>query len=142
MKFEQLRRLKEFVLQAHKGQVDKAGRPYYEHVFRVADKVPDRLVPVALCHDLLEDTSVLPEELREYGLTEREIELVVLLTRFSDVTYMEYIRRIGEDEDAKIVKMADLRDNMDSTRWPELTDEAFGLLKRYHKAHLYLMKLE
>lgn len=44
---------------AHAGQVDKGGKPYIEHVRRVAgyvDRSDSYAIAAALLHDILEDT--------------------------------------------------------------------------------------
>lgn len=43
---------------AHAGQVDKAGRPYIEHLQAVADGCSGRAKVVAWLHDLLEDSGI------------------------------------------------------------------------------------
>lgn len=50
-------RAKDLAIRAHADQVDKAGRPYIEHVARVAAAVSDDPVAeaVAWLHDVLED---------------------------------------------------------------------------------------
>ena len=50
-------RAKDLAHRAHAGQVDKAGRPYIEHVARVAARVADdpEAEAVAWLHDVLED---------------------------------------------------------------------------------------
>lgn len=58
-------RAKELAHRAHAGQVDKAGRPYIEHVARVTAAVADdpEAEAVAWLHDMLEDAT--PEHCRE-----------------------------------------------------------------------------
>lgn len=59
-------RAKELAHRAHAGQVDKAGRPYIEHVARVAAAVADDPLAeaVAWLHDVLEDCD--PEFCQEF----------------------------------------------------------------------------
>ena len=53
-------------LAAHKGQVDKAGKPYIEHPAHVASVVQgDAAKAVAWLHDVVEDTEVTAQELEE-----------------------------------------------------------------------------
>ena len=74
----------------------------------------------------------------EYAIVNR----VVRMTRKEDESYMDYIKRIGEDNICRIVKMCDLKDNMDITRLEKITDKDFDRLKKYHKAYKYLKSLE
>ena len=64
------------------------------------------------------------------------------MTRNEGESYMDYIKRIGEDNICRIVKMCDLKDNMDITRLDKLKNEDFNRLKKYHKAYKYLKSLE
>ena len=61
----------EFARRAHAGAVDKAGRPYIEHIERVVarlDGEEERIV--AALHDIVEDTEHGPDDLRAAGLPE------------------------------------------------------------------------
>jgi (p)ppGpp synthase/HD superfamily hydrolase len=61
---------------------DKAGKPYVEHCFRVMDRVEgsdEKLV--AVMHDLLEDTSLVPGDLLAAGAPPRVVAAVEALTR-------------------------------------------------------------
>lgn len=141
-----------FVRRKFKNITDKGGNPYFQHCERVAiasSKLPleeDKSIKVyyiGMLHDILEDTTTTIEELKEVnGVTEDIIDTIKILTRnyYKQETYFEYIDRVSKNELARIVKKCDLRDNMDVTRLPELTDEYFNLLKRYHKAYNMLIK--
>ena len=53
---------------AHKNQLDKGGMPYVFHPFHVAEQMKDEYTTcVALMHDIVEDTPVTLENLRENG---------------------------------------------------------------------------
>jgi (p)ppGpp synthase/HD superfamily hydrolase len=52
---------------AHEGQKDKEGLPYILHPLRVMHAVQ----VVAVLHDVIEDTSVTSEDLRQAGFGER-----------------------------------------------------------------------
>ena len=65
----------------HKGQVDKSGAPYIEHVIRVADKVKgDEEKIVALLHDVVEDTCTTLEEIKRFGAGDEVLKAIDLLT--------------------------------------------------------------
>ena len=102
---------------AHKDQVDKSGLPYVFHPWHVAESMKDEVrCTVALLHDVIEDTNITLDMLKEEGFSEEVIEAVDVLTHKSDMDYGEYIRNIMTNDIAVDVKIADLRHNMDETR--------------------------
>lgn len=114
---------------AHDGQVDKQGRPYAEHLSRVAEAVPLGAQPAAWLHDALEDTDWTPERLLAEGVHASVVETVVRLTRLPSEAYGAYIARVlsSGDPDAVLIKAADLRDNL-------RTGCPFELRERYVRA--------
>lgn len=121
---------------------DKGGSPYLLHCLAVMDGVRPlgfSVMTAAVLHDLLEDC---PEwsaaRLRQEGFADELIALVDVLTRREDEEYAAYLARIAACPEAKAIKLADLRHNMDLTRLPELTDRALERLKKYHAAHKML----
>lgn len=116
----------------HEGQMDKGGQPYILHPIRVmlqCETIEEKTV--AMLHDLLEDTFITAEDLRQESFPEEIIEAVLLLTREKDADYMAYIARICENRLAARVKLADLTDNMDLNRLPGLTRRDFERLEKY-----------
>lgn len=120
---------------AHEGQKDRSGLPYILHPVHLAEQMTteDSCV-VAMLHDVLEDTDMTEEDLREEGFTERQIEAVKLLTRTEEEDYFEYVRRIRENDLACAVKLADLAHNMDRTRLPEYSEKDEARYEKYQKA--------
>ena len=120
---------------AHEGQKDRSGLPYILHPIHLAEQMTteDSCV-VAMLHDVLEDTDMTEEDLREEGFTERQIEAVKLLTRTEEEDYFEYVRRIRENDLACAVKLADLAHNMDRTRLPEYSEKDEARFEKYQKA--------
>lgn len=53
---------------------------------------------------------------------------------------MTYIKNIAGDPDAKAIKLADLKDNMDTTRLKKLRKKDIDRMEKYHKAYVYLSK--
>ena len=100
-------------LNAHKGQTRRDGRtPYYEHVLRVATKVYSKtndkaLTAVAFLHDTLEDTTVTAAFLLEHGITPDIVSMVKDLTRSEGEDYNEYLKRIREDKNLRLIKFYD-----------------------------------
>lgn len=108
----------EIAVEAHKGQRDKAGRPYILHVLRVvAAMKTDEECAVAALHDVLEDCadwSFL--RLKDEGMSMAVIDAVDALTKRKGEAYDDYLRRVERCHLARKVKIADLRDNADLTR--------------------------
>jgi (p)ppGpp synthase/HD superfamily hydrolase len=146
---------------AHVGQTDKAGAPYIEHPLRVmrsftmngvADDDYTRkseisdLQIVALLHDTLEDTWVTADFLRRCGYPEHIITAIEALTKLpdeegSDEGYMRFIARAAQNPLARLVKIADLKDNMNLERIAEPTEKDHARLERYQRAVSYLESL-
>ena len=90
---------------------------------------------VALCHDLLEDTDCTMEEIAEATNSSMSfIENVLgLLTRKKDETYMDYIKRIRSSRNlyAYVIKLSDIKDhlNLDETLTDSLQERYVNALK-------------
>lgn len=103
--------------EAHKNQLDKSGLPYVFHPWHVAESMTDEVrCTVALLHDVVEDTDITLDNLKEKGFPDEVVEAVDLLTKKDNIEYAEYIRNIADNEIALDVKIADLMHNMDKTR--------------------------
>ena len=112
---------------AHHGQKDKAGRPYFTHPFTVAMKMETEAeICTALLHDVVEDTGITPEYLRE-NFTPEIAEAVDVLTHRDGESYDEYILKIKANPLARKVKLSDIEHNMDVTRLAENSEA----MKRY-----------
>lgn len=121
--------------EAHKEQTDKAGLPYIYHPICVAEKMDDEVSTcVALLHDVVEDSTVTFEELRELGFTEEMINVLTLLTHSDEEPYMRYIERIKENPIATKVKLADLAHNSDLSRLDQIDEDAEKRYKKYCEA--------
>lgn len=124
---------------AHEGHVDKAGQPYFLHVQAVADGVDtDELKTIAYLHDVCEDTPFGIDDLTELGFPDEIVQSVRVLTRAKGIPYNEYIEQVKQDDNARKVKISDLRHNMDISRIPEPTDADYRRLEKYQKALDYL----
>lgn len=117
---------------AHQGQIDKAGQPYILHPLRVMMNCETDVEKIcAVLHDVVEDTTITLDNLKEDGFSEDILEVVDLLTRRSDESYDEFIERIYGNETACKVKLADLRDNMDLCRIENPTDADYSRIDKY-----------
>ena len=128
---------------AHQGQLDRAGLPYILHPLHVAEQMKDEdTCVVALLHDVIEDTDLTLENLREYSFTEAQIEGVRVMTREEDEDYFEYIRSVKTNPLALAVKLEDLKHNSDVTRIIEMTDKDLQRIEKYKKAMEILLSDE
>ena len=135
------------ISEAFKDKKDKGGRPYVEHLYRVADKlkgetqidtVDQDFQTVALLHDLLEDCPEWNCDSLRCLFHEEIVDAVILLTKKPNQEYDKYIEALATDEYARRVKIADLEDNMDIRRLHSLGDKDFQRLQKYIKAYNFL----
>lgn len=142
---------------AHDGQVDKAGKPYIQHVISVSERIWDKLYnpsfrtpeeekfpwtlcTIALLHDTLEDSKISIDDLNAL-FDEEIVEAVIALTRKEDESYGNYIKRLSENELATYVKFYDLEDNLDLTRLEKISEKDIGRINKYLKWHRFLDKV-
>lgn len=128
---------------AHKGQTDRYSAPYIAHVLRVsnAGRTLDEKIVGAL-HDVVEDCPEYNlEYLKSVGFPDDILFAVECLSKMDpDESYSDFILRIEASPLAISVKLNDLRDNMDLTRYPnELSSHDFKRLQKYHNAYRYLI---
>jgi len=124
---ELLRRAFEFAAEQHRGQVRQSGDPYLSHPLEVAHLLADmRLDVTALCaallHDVVEDTKIPIEQIRErFG--EEVARLVAGVTKISrldlrapETRQAENVRKVllamVDDVRVVLVKLADRLHNM------------------------------
>lgn len=146
-----------FAFKAHDGQVRKyGGGPYIQHPVRVALRVAcfgDVVAAAAVLHDVVEDCDVRIEQiLIEFGL---EVgSLVAELTDVYTKKQFAHLNRAQRKErehkrlqnascEARIIKLADLLDNLSSIDptdgfAPVFCDEAEHLLGLIQHADMYL----
>jgi hypothetical protein len=125
---------------AHASQKDKAGVDYIEHPKTVASFVdtPEEKA-VAYLHDVIEDTEVTADDLREEGIPDVVVDAVVVLTHPKQQLYFEYLKTVKKNKLAKTVKLADLRHNSDLSRINrKLTETDYKRLEKYKLAKEFL----
>lgn len=127
------------------GQVDKAGRPYIEHLTRVFLRVceagGDRIQQIAaLLHDAIEDGRTSADDLLKAGVPREAVGLVLILTKETGQTYASYVLGIKAHEQAILVKLCDLADNSDPERLALLDAATADRLRtKYDKARALLV---
>lgn len=119
---------------AHAGQQDKAGAPYITHPLRVSRGLTGEAKIVAVLHDILEDTPWTLEQLRAEGFGPAVLSGVDALTRRPGEDYFDLVKRAAADPIGRVVKRADLADNMDVSRLGEMTETDETRLKKYRSA--------
>lgn len=126
-----------FAADAHRGQMYN-DLPYIVHPVRVFLKVQDltddqEVQAAALLHDVVEDTAISLAQIRDtFG--SRVFVLVDALTRRKGEKYFDYITRVSMIEEAKLIKIADLYDNIKHSTHPYAPSYAASLVKRYKAA--------
>jgi (p)ppGpp synthase/HD superfamily hydrolase len=138
---ELLEKAIEIAVTAHRGQKDRHGAPYILHPLRVmarVDTVPEKIV--AILHDVVEDTNWTFESLRQEGFPEKLLAALRCVTKQQDEAYEAFVERSASDPIARRVKLADLEDNMDVRRLPELKEAELKRLAKYRAAWERLRK--
>jgi (p)ppGpp synthase/HD superfamily hydrolase len=121
-------------VEAHRGQRDKAGQPYILHALRVMLMMESEAKRIAaVLHDTVEDCGL------ELGLIRHRFgseisDAVDALTRRDGESYTTFIERCGANRIARSVKWADLCDNMDLTRLPQVSEGDRARNEKYRKA--------
>ena len=122
-------------LSAHRGQVDKAGRPYVLHPMTVAARMTtDDGIITALLHDVVEDSDYTIDDLDSL-FSPNIIEALTLLTHEKGTDYFTYIHNLKDNPLARAVKIEDLLHNSDLTRLGrDITDKDIQRRNKYQKA--------
>jgi len=136
-----LARAIEIAASAHKNQADKGGSPYILHPIRVMmslDTEDEKIVGVL--HDVVEDSDVWNfKRLREEGFEENILSALKSVTKVSgDEDYQQFIKRAGQNEIGRNVKIADIKDNLDVTRIGTLNEKDLLRINKYKEALLFL----
>ncbi|KHF78006.1 Guanosine-3',5'-bis(Diphosphate) 3'-pyrophosphohydrolase [Acinetobacter sp. neg1] len=124
----------------HAGQVDKANAPYILHPLRVMLNVPDiEHKIVAVLHDILEDTTTTIDELYRLGFQTHLIDAIISLTKQEGESRIQAAQRTVQNPIARVVKLADITDNMDLSRIQYPTMKDFERLKEYQQVRDILL---
>ena len=124
-----------YAAKKHKGQKDKAGKPYILHPLYVSLHCKGRKARIAaLLHDVIEDTDATAADLLEMGFGRDVTAAVQLLSKPEDEDYFDYVRRVKKDPIAAEVKKNDLRHNMQLKRLKTISKKDLERRKKYQKA--------
>ncbi len=119
---------------AHAGQVDKAGAPYILHPLRVmlaVDGLEAQIV--AVLHDVVEDTAITFDFLRQEGFSEAVLLALEALTKRPRESRLAAAERAVVNPLARLVKIADVTDNMNLKRIAQPTEKDFKRLAEYQQ---------
>lgn len=135
-----LERAIEIAARAHASQRDKADQPYILHPLRLMFAVTtlhERMA--ALLHDIVEDTAITFEDLEQEGFPEEVIQAVRALTKRPGETRIDAARRAVADPIARVVKLADVADNMNLGRIALPTARDQERLREYEQVRAILL---
>lgn len=147
----------DMINKAFKDKVDKGGNPYIGHLLRVFSSIdeeknqkcsdPDSTLSifyekacvVALLHDVVEDTGITLDDLREKEFDGEILVAIDAITRRKDEhKYFDFIQRVAKNDIARIVKIHDLEDNMDIRRLNTFGEYEQRRLRKYFYCWKYL----
>lgn len=104
------------LLDAHKGQHRHDGvTPYHVHPLRVGNSLlnyGDNVAAAGYLHDVLEDTDWTVQKLLDEGINKEVISIVKILTKKPNEHYRQYLCRVKANDEARVVKVADMVDNI------------------------------
>lgn len=116
----------------HAGQTDRGGMPYIFHPIHLAEQMAtEREVCVALLHDILEDTTMVPQELRDMGFPDEWVDDIKYLTKAPVESYEDYIQLLARHPVPRKVKLADLIHNADLSRLKKIRPEDVERSQKY-----------
>lgn len=129
----------------HRGQVDKAGHPYIEHLTRVFLSVCSRggdldQQVASLLHDAIEDGKTDAEGLLRAGVSAASVDIISTLTKTDGQSYADYLSRTKSHEKAVLVKVCDVLDNADPERLAKLPDNVSLRLRNKYAAALSFLE--
>ena len=126
----------EIAVAAHKGQKDKSGANYILHPLCVMERGRSEIEKICgVLHDVLEDSQWTIEMLENEGFSDEIISVLRCVTKESEEEdYEVFINRIAQNPIAVEVKINDLLDNMDITRFKSLDENDLKRLNKYLKA--------
>lgn len=121
--------------QGYEGQVDKGGAPYILHPLRVMLAVEgEHAKMAAVLHDAIEDGVCDMGDLIRLGFPREVIDAVMALTRPPGMSRLDAARMAATNPIARVVKIADLKDNMDLSRIINPTARDHARLREYEEA--------
>ena len=84
-----------------------------------------------MLHDVVEDTDVTVNDLKEAGFSDEVVSAVSTITKKAGEDYEEYLNRVKQNPIALRVKIADIEHNSDISRIPNPTEKDLNRLEKY-----------
>ncbi len=109
----------QIALDAHEGQKDLDGKPAILHPVAVGIMGSnDAEIKAGFLHDVIEDSELTIDDLRNKGVDEEVLEALELLTHDKETDYFEYVYRIVHSGNYTAIhtKINDLKHNFDRGR--------------------------
>lgn len=126
----------EIAVEAHRGQIDKAGKIYILHPMRVMLRGEnEEQMIVGILHDTVEDTPVTIDMLKDEGFPQPILDAITCITKNKNEDYAHFISRVLQNPLATQVKLYDLEDNMNRDRIPFPTKKDEARYEKYEKYH-------
>lgn len=123
----------------HAGQTDKGKHPYIFHPLRIMLKMKTKEQQiVAVLHDILEDTNTTVVDLISLGFNSDIIDAILALTKKKNESRIEAAYRAVKNPLARIVKLADVTDNMDLSRITQPSTRDLLRLEEYRNVYQIL----
>ena len=116
--------------------LDKGGNSYLNHLYYVSNSFEDvDMKSIGLLHDIIEDTIITANDLREIGFNQEIVDVVSIISRNNDESYNGYIDRILKSNNYKAIniKMIDMKHNMDLSRIKNPTGKDIERIERKYK---------
>jgi hypothetical protein len=129
--------------QKHAGQKDKAGEAYILHPLRVMFRVRDlggseTAQIAAVLHDVIEDCNTSASDLRDLGYPEEVLSALDAVTKrpheHGTDQYLSFVRRAAIHPIGRLIKYADLEDNLNPRRLKQLSVKDLDRYNRYLEA--------
>lgn len=127
--------------QLHANQLDKAGKPYVQHLKAVVENLvapTDEMLAVAWLHDSVEDTNITLDEIR-YEFGQEITEAIEAISKRPNEDYQHYLIRVKQNPLARAVKIADLTHNSDLSRLPVIQEKDLKRQRKYLLAKQFLL---
>lgn len=151
MNYQSLLEIKDDYQRAHQlvsilfqDKTDKEGEPYIGHLERVSNKLTKENTRIAgLLHDVVEDTELTFNDLRNLNFNEEIIEIVNLVTNTTkDKSYHDKITSIIESNNIEAIKLkySDMSDNANPERLSKLPEEKRNYFINKYQPELIRLK--
>lgn len=131
----------EIAVEAHRGQIDKAGKIYILHPIRVMLRGQNETEQiVGILHDVIEDTPITIEMLQKEGFSKEVLSALSCITKEKGEDYGHFINRVLTNPLATQVKLYDIEDNLNRDRIPFPTERDEARFAKYQKYHAVIVE--